>query len=75
MHEVYAALAVVALRRQLGGPVRLSEDEFYALYSEPPWRRLAKLGHALFAKLTWKERAKAPQQSAACQFNCSPSKA
>lgn len=75
MHEVHAALAVVALRRQLGEPVRISEDEFYALYSEAPWRRLAKLSHALFARLTWRAPAAAPQQSGACQFDCGLTKA
>lgn len=48
MHEVYAALSIITLQQQLGGRARLSEDEFYASYSEPLWRRGARGIRALF---------------------------
>ena len=48
MHEVYAALSTINLQQQLGGRERLSEDEFYASYSEPPWRRWSRVIRVLF---------------------------
>lgn len=50
MHEVYAALSIITLKQQLGGRERLSEDEFYANYSEPPWRRWSRGVRALFER-------------------------
>ncbi|EKF58995.1 hypothetical protein QWE_12113 [Agrobacterium albertimagni AOL15] len=43
MHEVYAALAIAALKQERGQNDRLSEDEFYAQYGEAPWERLRRL--------------------------------
>ncbi|MFN3363473.1 hypothetical protein ACQKP1_03345 [Allorhizobium sp. NPDC080224] len=43
MHEVYAALAIAALKQERGQKDKLSEDEFYAQYSEAPWVRLRRL--------------------------------
>ena len=43
MHEVYAALAITRLKQEVGQKDRLSEDEFYAQYSEEPWSRLRRL--------------------------------
>lgn len=51
MHEVYAALSIITLQQQLGGRERLSEDEFYASYSEPPWHRWSRLIQTLFDRL------------------------
>ncbi|AOG11521.1 hypothetical protein [Agrobacterium sp. RAC06] len=42
MHEVYAALAIAALNQEQGQKARLSEEEFYAQYSEVPWARLRR---------------------------------
>ncbi|ODS57973.1 MAG: hypothetical protein ABS40_03535 [Agrobacterium sp. SCN 61-19] len=42
MHEVYAALAIAALKQERGQKDKLSEDEFYAQYSEVPWARLRR---------------------------------
>ncbi len=47
MHEVYAALAITALKQERSQQDRLSEDEFYAQYSELPWARLRRLGRAM----------------------------
>lgn len=43
MHEVYAAIALTALQRQVGQKEHMSEDAFYAQYSEAPWSRLRRL--------------------------------
>lgn len=43
MHEVYAALAIAALKQERGQKDKLSEDEFYAQYGEAPWARLRRL--------------------------------
>ena len=43
MHEVYAALAIAALKQERGQKDKLSEDEFYAQHSEAPWVRLRRL--------------------------------
>ncbi|MEC9464015.1 MAG: hypothetical protein VX601_12635 [Pseudomonadota bacterium] len=47
MHEVYAAIAVTALQRQVGQKEQMSEDEFYAQYSEAPWTKLRRLAGRL----------------------------
>ncbi len=47
MHETYVALAIASLQKEFGGHGRLSEDEFYARYSEAPWQRLARLSRRL----------------------------
>ena len=43
MHEVYAAIALTALKRQVGQKEQMSEDAFYAQYSEAPWSGLRRL--------------------------------
>ena len=43
MHEVYAAFAIATLKQEVGQKDRLSEDEFYAQYSEKPFSRLRRL--------------------------------
>jgi len=76
MHEVHAALAIVALRRHLRNSDRPSEDEFYASYGEAPWRRLAKICHALIARLASLSRqAQSAKQRSACHAECGVSKA
>lgn len=47
MHETYVALAIASLQKGFGDRGRLSEDEFYARYSEAPWQRLARLSRRL----------------------------
>jgi hypothetical protein len=73
MHEVHAALAVIALRREFGGPDRPTEDEFYARYSEVPWRRLARFSRVVLGMM--KPRLKENSASGASQHVCSLSKA
>lgn len=57
MHEVYAAIAITALQRQVGQKEQMSEDAFYAQYSEAPWSRLRRLADRL--KLTVRRRREA----------------
>ncbi|MBC2771798.1 hypothetical protein H6M51_02930 [Rhizobium sp. AQ_MP] len=73
MHEVHAALAIVALRRQFRKSDRLSEDEFYASYGEAPWQRLAKFSHAVVDRLARNEQT--AQQPSAYHPECRLSKA
>ena len=47
MPEVYAAIAITALQRQVGQKEQMSEDAFYAQYSEAPWGRLRRLADRL----------------------------
>lgn len=47
MHEVYAAIALSALQRQVGQKEQMSEDAFYAQYSEGPWTKLRRLADRL----------------------------
>ena len=47
MHEVYAAIAITALKRELGQKEHMSEDAFYAQYSEAPWTKLRRLADRL----------------------------
>lgn len=47
MHETYVALAIASLQKEFGDRGQLSEDEFYARYSEAPWQRLARLSRRL----------------------------
>lgn len=35
MHEVYAAIAITALKRQVGQKEQMSEDAFYAQSARP----------------------------------------
>ncbi|MGQ2970843.1 MAG: hypothetical protein ACT6RF_19035, partial [Allorhizobium sp.] len=51
MHETYVALAIASLQKEFGGRGRLSEDDFYARYSEAPWQRLARFGHSLLDRI------------------------
>jgi hypothetical protein len=51
MHETYVALAIASLQKEFGDRSQLSEDEFYARYSEPPWQRLARFGHSLLDRI------------------------
>jgi hypothetical protein len=51
MHETYVALAIASLQKEFGDRGRLSEDEFYARYSEAPWQRLSRLGRSLFERI------------------------
>lgn len=50
MHEIYAALAIASLQKQFGDHGRLSEDEFYARYSEAPWLRLSRFSRTLLGR-------------------------
>ena len=47
MHEVYAAIALTALKREVGQKEQMSEDAFYAQYSEAAWSRLRRLADRL----------------------------
>ncbi|MBB5277436.1 hypothetical protein HNR26_003516 [Rhizobium rosettiformans] len=47
MHEVYAAIAITALKREIGQKEQMSEDAFYAQYSEAPWTKLLRLSDRL----------------------------
>ena len=47
MHEVYAAIALTALQRQVGQKEQMSEDAFYAQYGEGPWTKLLDLADRL----------------------------
>jgi len=47
MHEVYAAIALTALQRQVGQKEQMSEDAFYAQYCEGPWTKLRRLADCL----------------------------
>jgi len=51
MQETYAALTIIALQKRVGKPDQLSEDEFYAQFSEAPWQRLSRRCKTLFAQL------------------------
>lgn len=51
MHETYVALAIASLQKEFGDRGRLSEDDFYARYSEAPWQRWARLGHSLLDRI------------------------
>lgn len=51
MHETYVALAIASLQKEFGDRGQLSEDEFYACYSEAPWQRLARFGHSLLDRI------------------------
>lgn len=69
MHEVYAAFSIITLQQQLGGRERLSEDEFYASYSEPPWRRWSRAIRALLDRsqlLRQRKTISTPGDSRAC---------
>ncbi|MDQ0419755.1 hypothetical protein J2045_000768 [Peteryoungia aggregata LMG 23059] len=69
MHEVYAAYSIIILQQQLGGRERLSEDEFYASYSEPPWRGWSRGIRALFdrsQRVRQRETIPNPGDSQAC---------
>ncbi len=59
MHEVYAALAIAALRQERGQKARLSEEEFYAQYSEVPWARLRRFIRAMRERQVRKRQAQA----------------
>lgn len=56
MHEVYAAIALTALQRQVGHQEHMSEDAFYAQYGEGPWTKLRRLADRL--KRTVRRRQK-----------------
>lgn len=47
MHEVYAAIAITALKRHVGQKEHMSEDAFYAQHSEAPWSRFRRLADRL----------------------------
>jgi hypothetical protein len=51
MHETYVALAIASLQKEFGDRGRLSEDEFYARYSEAPWQRMARLSRRLLDRV------------------------
>lgn len=57
MHEVYAALAIAALSQERGQKARLSEEEFYAQYSEVPWARLRRFIRAMRERQVRKRQA------------------
>lgn len=59
MQEVYAALAVIALKRKLGQNDQLSEDEFYAQFGEAPWSRVSRLSRSLIERLRWRRGTQA----------------
>lgn len=59
MHEVYAAIAITALKRQVGQKEQMSEDAFYAQYSEGPWTRLRRLADRLRRTLRRRREARA----------------
>ena len=63
MQEVYAALAVVALKRKLGQSDQLSEDEFYAQFGEAPWSRVSRLSRTVIERLRWRRDIQAPYRS------------
>lgn len=58
MHEVHAALAIMALKRQVGQKGQVSEDEFYAQYGEAPWGRLRRLVGLAQRGLRWRPEAR-----------------
>ncbi|PLK71762.1 hypothetical protein C0V73_06530 [Rhizobium sp. TH135] len=51
MHETYVALAIASLQKEFGERGRLSEDEFYARYSEAPWQRMVRLSRRLLDRV------------------------
>jgi hypothetical protein len=71
MHEVYAALAIVTLKQEIGQKDRLSEDEFYAHYSEEPWSLLRRLARAMRERLQRRRETKVAckiDQGKACRL-------
>lgn len=58
MHEVYAAIALTALQRQVGQKEHMSEDAFYAQYSEAPWTKLRRLADRLRRTLRRRREAR-----------------
>ncbi len=58
MHEVYAAIAITALKRQVGQKEHMSEDAFYAQYSEAPWTKLRRLADRLRRTLRRRREAR-----------------
>ncbi len=56
MHETYVALAIASLQKEFGDRAQLSEDEFYARFSEMPWQRLARLGRRLVDRVRSRKR-------------------
>lgn len=63
MHEVHAALAIMALKRQVGQKDRVSEDEFYAQFREAPWSRLRRLVGSVQRGLLWRPEARAVEET------------
>ncbi len=63
MHEVHAALAIMALKRQVGQKGQVSEDEFYAQYGEALWGRLRRLVGVVQRRLRWRPKARAVKEA------------
>ena len=63
MLEVHAALAIMALKRQVGQKGQVSEDEFYAQYGEAPWGRLRRLVGVAQRRLRWRPEARTVKEA------------